>query len=117
MITKERPGWLRNEGSRGPLTGAEVGELLDAAESALELAEQVERYKKSIAITDKNFRVLQAERDALRTKMHDATERLEHLVEVADESDGIAGWHRNGALLNWEEFGIEYDRSVLGDRK
>lgn len=98
MIPRHRIEHMRKSASESDFNRVDVDKdsflyLLDAAESALELAEQVERYKKSIAITDVNFRVMQRERDSLR-------DAALNLVDALDDVDGRSFMHRDAGLLD-----------------
>ena len=35
---------------------------------------------------------------------------LSDLRAVADSSEGVAGWHQNGDLADWDELGLSVDR-------
>lgn len=34
------------------------------------------------------------------------TEKLDHLYSIMSESQGVAGWHKNGDIALWDEFPI-----------
>ena len=42
--------------------------------------------------------------DQLKAEKSDLLEALEELASVIDESEGVAGWHLNGAVARWDEF-------------
>lgn len=84
LITRKRIAELRKAWPRD-LQSSDLDAILDAAESAIELREQNEHYKKSIAITDVNFRAMQKERDALCVKLDDAVASLERCRKYAED--------------------------------
>lgn len=43
---------------------------------------------------------------SLRVIKSDLLEALEEIASVIDESGGVAGWHLNGAVAPWDEFGF-----------
>ncbi len=42
----------------------------------------------------------------LKAEKAELLEALEELASVIDESEGVAGWHLNGAVAPWSEFGF-----------
>ncbi|NCC95658.1 MAG: hypothetical protein EOM02_02350 [Synergistales bacterium] len=44
--------------------------------------------------------------DRLKAEKAELMEALEGLANVIDESEGVAGWHLNGAVAPWSEFGF-----------
>lgn len=41
--------------------------------------------------------------------LRDAKDFIENLLSIANHSDGVAGYHRNGEIANWGEFNIRGD--------
>lgn len=80
MITKERLAELRTCHERfvnGHGTAADGAVILHNTTELLDAAESEIRLRESIAITDRNFRAMQAERDELRVKLQIAIDVLE----------------------------------------
>jgi hypothetical protein len=50
------------------------------------------------------------------THLFDLEDLLKDFMAVAAESNGIAGYHLNGELMTWEEFGIDESRALLQKR-
>lgn len=40
------------------------------------------------------------------TALDDAGDRLDRFETIAAESEGVAGYHLNGEIAKWEEFGL-----------
>ena len=68
---------------------AEVQELKEWKETARRLADYSGR--------------LETENEALRAKLAEREAIIEAVCAVANESEGIAGWHKNGELVEWDE--------------
>ena len=49
---------------------------------------------------------MKQEIDQLKAEKADLLEALEEIASVIDESEGVAGWHLNGAVAPWSEFGF-----------
>lgn len=57
-----------------------------------------------------------AERDALRAELAEVKgrEALAGLLAIVDDSRGVAGYHLNGAIADWDEFPeVESARAML----
>lgn len=90
-----------------------------------ELAHQLERYiygdlKGEIARlrkqTDAKDRYLANqheqvlyENELLKTKLAKADAVIDAFSAIYNESDGVAGWHKNGDVANWSEFDFLHD--------
>lgn len=55
-----------------------------------EMTAQIERYRKSVAITDCNFRAMQAERDALKQRVDDLTVAMTTALEWLEGELGFS---------------------------
>lgn len=58
---------------------------------------------------DMQIEQLKAERDALAIENVALKATVDAVIGVADNSDGIAGWHKNGELASWYELLPELD--------
>lgn len=76
-----------------PLNNAKCADRLNALSNALESKLE---YATEL-VTERN--ALEAERDRLRDCLHD-------FIDLADHSEGVAGWHMNGDVLTWEEIEV-----------
>ena len=54
-----------------------------------------------------------AQLEALKRELIDLRRLLTDFVEVARESNGIVGWHLNGAVAEWEEFEFYVEADAL----
>lgn len=89
-----------------------MNKIADALEGSIKMsAHQGDRFERDVVgqqawravqeirrlVTERN--ALEAERDRLRECLHD-------FIDLADHSEGVAGWHLNGDILTWEEIEV-----------
>lgn len=77
------------------------------------LEAQIDRHKAAAARTPSPMQLW-----VLRRRGDDFREVAQWLVDVASESEGIAGWHLNGVVLDWADVSTidKAQRLIEGDK-